>query len=115
MSTIFCDIDGTLLEESNSMVKQLDDTKYPDVLEGSSETTKKWKDQGHTIILVTARYEEFREVTVRQLKSYNILYDKLIMGVGSGDRYLINDNGAVGIQVKTNSGISKINIEVIDG
>ena len=57
-----------------------------------------------------------RRVTEKQLRDVGIFYDQLIMGVGGGARYLINDtkpNGsqaAFAINVERNVGIEGIDL-----
>jgi hypothetical protein len=57
-----------------------------------------------------------RQVTEQQLREAGIFYDQLIMGVGGGHRYLINDRKpdgaeyATAINLNRNEGIEKIDI-----
>lgn len=143
--TIFCDIDGTLIEmeedfplmiQGNPLGRDLtvNFTYPPDLSEGplkkytytdtyfrQYKTTKgsvkkifDWHIKGYKVILVTGRPECTREFTEKQLQGLGIVYDMLIMGVGSGPRYLINDrdgNGfdkAFGINLDRNTGIGDI-------
>ena len=86
----FIDIDGTLLHYPPNFKDSIN-TEYLEALPGASEKTIKWHCEGYQIILVTARPECLREITEKQLKNAMIVYDRLIMGIGSGERYLIND------------------------
>jgi hypothetical protein len=113
--TVFCDIDGTLIEhfppgESFYGFK-------PKVLPGTVEKLLEWDKKGYNIILTTGRKESMRKITVKQLEAAGIFYDQLIMGIGGGVRVLINDlklgkkeETAVAINLKRDFGISKINI-----
>ena len=113
--TIFCDIDGTLLEhfppgESFYGFK-------PKVLPGTVEKLLEWDKKGYNIILTTGRKESMRKITIEQLESAGIFYDQLIMGIGGGVRVLINDykpnnteETAVAITLERNFGINKIEI-----
>ena len=113
--TIFCDIDGTLLEhfppgESFYGFK-------PEVLPGTVEKLLEWDKKGYNIILTTGRKESMRKITIEQLESAGIFYDQLIMGIGGGVRVLINDykpdnteETAVAITLKRNEGKNKIEI-----
>ena len=47
--------------------------------------------KGYNIILITGRRESLRKKQKKQLLMYDIFYDQLIMGVGGGDRIVIND------------------------
>jgi len=115
-STIFCDIDGTLVEHAHP-----DEAAKPDykmiLLPGTIEKLLEWERKGYTLILTTGRKESMRRQTIRQLEEAGIVYDKLIMGFGSGPRYVINDrrpendqNTAFAVNVKRDYGIQDINI-----
>ena len=71
-----------------------------------------WYDQGHQIILTTARPEDLREHTILELTKSYVPYDKLIMGIERGPRYIINDmdpnkpgERAISINLKRDKGI----------
>jgi hypothetical protein len=87
--TIFSDIDGTLIEQVD--FNELD-PNVVNVLEGVKEKMNEWYEAGHCILLTTARPEELREVTVKQMEIAGIRYHQLIMGVGRDERILINNN-----------------------
>jgi len=60
---------------------------------------------------MTARKESTREITEQHLRSYGLAWDQLIMGVGGGQRVIINDklniddqDRAIGINVITDQG-----------
>lgn len=114
MKTIFCDIDGTLLKHHGDVVKQF--TNDTISLDGTIEKLIEWDRKGYIIILTTGRRESTRTTTEEQLNRMGIFYDQLIMGIGSGPRYLINDcksNGdatAHAIQVNRNEGIKNVKI-----
>lgn len=88
--TIFCDIDGTLFKFEHDLPR-LVHRGISEPTEGSADKLAEWHCKGYTIILVTGRPETMREDTVRDLRFYGMIYDQLIMGCGSGPRYLIND------------------------
>ena len=76
-----------------------------------------WDRNGYNIILLTGRKESLRKVTEDQLSKTGIFYDQLIMGVGGGKRYLINDwklnsteDYAIAINLKRNTGIKNLEI-----
>ena len=93
--TIFCDIDGTLWDHVGAISEQTKVEKHK-LLPNTIEAIDKWDRSGYKIILTTGRKESFRKVTEDHLRSLGIIYDQLIMGLGGGDRILINDR-------KTNS------------
>ena len=88
--TIFCDLDGTLVEHSNPI-----DIQNPNlilkVLPGVHERLREWDTKGYFIIITTGRKESARQSTQEQLRKAGIIYDQLIMGFGGGDRVIIND------------------------
>jgi|TARA_R110000824_G_scaffold207562_2_gene393012 hypothetical protein len=114
MKTIFCDIDGTLLQHHGNVFKQLKNN--PVVLDGTIDKLIEWDRKGYTVVLTTGRRESTRSATEKQLSNIGVFYDQLIMGIGSGPRYLINDcksNGdetAYAIKVKRNEGIKNVEI-----
>tara|TARA_B100001094_G_C17896878_1_gene654451 strand:- start:297 stop:665 length:369 start_codon:yes stop_codon:yes gene_type:complete len=115
-ATIFCDIDGTLIKGVPPNEYVLNDFKAK-ILDGTINKLIDWERKGYKIILTTGRKESMRKQTIKQLQDVGIMYDLLIMGLGSGPRYLINDkrpeNGqetAFAINLKKDKGISNINI-----
>lgn len=89
-TTIFCDIDGTLVKHCKPTDAQLPTHKL-ELLDGTLEKLSEWERNGFKIILTTGRKESLRRVTAKQLEEIGIIYDLLIMGLGGGKRYLIND------------------------
>ena len=114
--TIICDIDGTLVLHTNpcDIAKNI---SPPPLLDGTREKLIEWDRNGYNIILLTGRKESLRKVTEDQLSKTGIFYDQLIMGVGGGKRYLINDwklnsteDYAIAINLKRNTGIKNLEI-----
>ena len=117
--TLFVDIDGTVLKHMHSITDVY--SKEPEILPGVIEKMNEWDSHGHRIIFVTARKESTRELTEEQLRKYGLAWDQLIMGVGSGERYLINDklertdmDRAAAINVVTDEGFNSISWEDYD-
>jgi len=115
--TIFCDIDGTLLRHPGSIHK-IATQNIPEVLPNTVESIALWDKLGYRIILTTGRRESLRQQTESQLNQLGIIYDQLIMGLGNGDRILINDKKQDGIKntcyalnVVRNKGIANYNFE----
>jgi hydroxymethylpyrimidine pyrophosphatase-like HAD family hydrolase len=113
-NTIICDIDGTLIKHQGDICKQHLKSK---LLNGTLEKLKEWDRKGYRIILLTGRREGVRKFTEEQLAKAGIFYDLLIMGVGNGKRFLINDrkpyaneNTAIAINLDRNKGIKNVNI-----
>ena len=114
--TIFCDIDGTLVKHYSPDINSKPDFDLT-LLPGTLETLREWDRKGYNIILVTGRRESMRQVTEEQLKKIGIFYDKLIMGIGGGQRVIINDfkpdndePTAAHFCLKRNEGISNLNL-----
>jgi len=114
--TIFCDIDGTLVEHKGSIIKNFQEDSV--ILNNVVETIKQWDKLNYKIILTTGRKESTREVTQKQLSSLGIVYDTLIMGLPNGDRVVINDkktnsprNTAYSINLVRNQGLEHINLD----
>ena len=88
-----------------------------ELLNGTLQKISEWDKLGYVIILTTGRKESLRKITENQLNEAGIIYDQLIMGIGGGVRYLINDmkpnseiKTAVSYNLKRNTGITNINI-----
>lgn len=88
--TIFCDIDGTLIKHDSPEISSKPNYKMV-LLEGTLEKLLEWDKLGYNIILTTGRKESMRRVTEKQLEEVGIFYDQLVMGIGGGERYIIND------------------------
>jgi hydroxymethylpyrimidine pyrophosphatase-like HAD family hydrolase len=113
--TLFIDIDGTLLKHHGTGNRQAHIS--PSVLPGTLEKLDEWDRKGYRFIIVTGRRESERSTTEEQLKQTGIVYDALIMGLGGGQRIVINDTKpnsdaptAEAICVKRNYGIRDIKI-----
>ena len=109
--TIFCDIDGTLWNHVGSVSKQINVEKHK-LLPNTLDAIDSWDKLGYKIILTTGRKESLRKMTEEHLSELGIAYDQLLMGLGGGDRILINDrkpkgnrNTAYAINVVRNNGI----------
>ena len=115
--TIFCDIDGTLIKHSGPPTKQILNSNY--ILTNNTEKALNlWESLGYNIILTTGRKESMRDKTEKELEKIGIFYDYLIMGLGGGDRIIINDkkensskNTAYSINVTRNKGLEHYNFE----
>ena len=115
-ANIFCDIDGTLIKHAHPSEAAKNNYKAT-LLEGTIEKLLEWERKGYRIILTTGRKESMRPQTIKQLQEVGIVYDLLVMGFGSGPRYLINDrrpeNGqdsAFAVNVDRNEGIKNVDL-----
>ena len=117
--TIFCDIDGTLVKfpETFEGFKDLPKGKHKmELLPGTLDKLWEWETSGYNIILTTGRKESMRPETEKLLKEAGIFWDHLIMGLGPGPRYLINDKNAgndtaFAINVQRNEGIQNVDLQ----
>jgi hydroxymethylpyrimidine pyrophosphatase-like HAD family hydrolase len=113
--TLFIDIDGLLLKHHGSGNRQ--SKIAPELLPGVLEKFDEWDRRGYKFILVTGRRESERKATEEQLRFVGIVYDCLIMGVGGGQRVVINDfklnkidPTALAICVERNKGITEVEV-----
>ena len=114
IGSIFCDVDGVLVEHEDVP----DFTQPLRVLPGSLERLADWMSQGYFIVLTTAR-DASKEAAMRaSLAAAEIPYHHLIMGLPSGPRFLINDrkpsallvSQAQALEVERNQGIQHLAI-----
>lgn len=95
---LIIDLDGTICSEektfSRSMAKPLP---------GAKKTLSKLKEQGHIIIIYSARSWNEYEITIKWLNDNQIPYDQVILGKPIGD-YWIDDRA---INFKSWSNIDK--------
>lgn len=115
-ATIFCDIDGTLVIHEPPNVNSYHNHSMT-LLPGTIEKLIEWDRLGYRIILTTGRKESMRKQTEEQLSKCGIFYDQLIMGIGGGKRYIINDRKPSGekdyayaINLKRNQGIKDVEL-----
>lgn len=110
-NTYFVDIDGTIF-----MYREFNDyhSTPARVIKNSKQYLQQVWDQGHYIVLTTARPEELRIFTENELRINNIPYNQLLMGIERGPRVLINDMQynsnqarAFAVNVKRDEGINE--------
>jgi uncharacterized HAD superfamily protein len=87
-NTIFCDIDGTIFKYRKFETYK---TSEAEPILTTIEYLQKQHEEGHMIILTTARPHDMLGHTMWELKNHNIPYNRVIMGLERGPRYLIND------------------------
>ena len=89
-NTYFVDIDGTIFIYRKFETYE---TSEAQVIKSTKQYLQQVNDEGHMIILTTARPDTkfMRAQTQFELIQGNIPYDRLIMGIERGPRYLIND------------------------
>jgi uncharacterized HAD superfamily protein len=86
---IYCfDIDGTLCVETRKWWDYKNAEPIPESIE---KVKRKFYDDGHTIILYTARFEEDRKVTTDWLVKYKVPFHRLVMDKPFADVYVDNN------------------------
>ena len=107
--TYFIDIDGTIFKYR----------KFETMSATPAELTpniKDWihmlRDNKHMIVITSARPEYLYKFTVDELVKFDIPYDRIILGIERGSRYIVNDIDpttdrprAIGINVKRDKGV----------
>ena len=108
--TYFVDIDGTLIK-----YRPFDqiETVAPEAITSVLDLIKSKYEDGAHIVITTARPSELELFTKQELEKIGVKYHQLVMGIGRGTRYVINDKDpqapevdrAVGINLKRNEGL----------
>ncbi|USO00440.1 MAG: hypothetical protein H6810_07030 [Phycisphaeraceae bacterium] len=107
--TYIIDIDGVLYENGRRhwAPRWGESAPIPEAVGAVRELSAR----GQCIVLMTSRPECFRDATERQLREEGVPYDKLVMGVLHGTRYVVNDYAdstpfpaAVAVNTRRNSG-----------
>ena len=87
-NTYFVDIDGTIFKYRKFETYE---TTKAEGIKSTIDYLDQAASEGHMIILTTARPEYLRTHTEIELHENYVPYDRLIMGIERGPRYLIND------------------------
>lgn len=114
VGSIFCDIDGVLVEHED-----VPDYSRPlRALPGSIERLREWMNDGYFVVLTTARLAAHEDAMRAALEAAGVPFHHLIMGLPSGPRFLINDrkpsallvSQATAFEVERNQGIHHLSI-----
>lgn len=112
--TIFIDIDGVILLQDGNATHQITNTN---ILPGVLDKFNEWCGKSLKIVLTTARKESSRQITEAQLHSVGLFWDHLIMGLGTGRRFLINDlkpnnpmTTAIAVNLERNKGMEGLDL-----
>jgi hypothetical protein len=109
-ATYFVDIDGTVIKyRPFALMSSVEPEPIQDVI---NKINKEFENGSH-IIMTTARPEFLRSFTKKELKKVGLKYHQLLMGIGRGTRYLLNDvdpdnpktKRAVGVNLIRNNGL----------
>jgi hypothetical protein len=114
--TVICDLDGVVFVHRVNMTGIMFEKAV--LLPGAIEKFNEWDGLGYNIILMTGRHESSREATERELRASGLFWDQLVMGVGGGQRVLINDvkpydpdqPTAVAINLKRGEGLGGVKL-----
>lgn len=108
--TYFVDIDGTLIK-----YRKFDELAIiqPEPIQSVIDKINSEYESGSHIVITTARPEELKLRTIHELNTLGINFHQIVMGVGRGTRYIINDRDpenpevdrAVGINLERNKGL----------
>ena len=88
---LIIDLDGTICTEEKTYSRSMATPK-----EGAVENINRLYDEGHIIIIYTARTWVEYEMTVHWLKTYDVKYHQLMMGKPIGDIWI--DDRAIGFK-----------------
>ena len=104
------DIDGTLVKYRS--FQDIRNTA-PEAITSVLDLIKTKYEEGAHIVITTARPSELELFTKQELAFLGVKYHQLVMGIGRGTRYIINDKDpqapevdrAVGINLIRNQGL----------
>lgn len=88
--TIFCDLDGVLVENASVLMKPYIGESKP-IDDNIKTINELYNSSTKYIVITTSRPETARKKTVLELKEKKIKYHQLIMGLPHAKRLLVND------------------------
>lgn len=88
--TIFCDLDGVLIQHRGGASTQWFCTT--ELVQDADQQLNRLEKAGCHIVLVTARPEHMRVKLVELLQDLCLPYHQLVMGITSGERWIVNDS-----------------------
>lgn len=89
--TFIVDLDGTIFRQGDRWPGIKIEDPRAALLPGVKDKLAEWHMRGDFVMVVTARPEAYREMTEGQLRVAGLMYHKLVMGLPTGPRVLIND------------------------
>ena len=87
------DLDGTLVKHNGYKIDGKDT-----LLDGAKEYIESIP-QEDTILILTSRTDEYKEMTERFLKDQGIRYDEILFNIPMGERIVVNDRKPSGIDM----------------
>jgi predicted mannosyl-3-phosphoglycerate phosphatase (HAD superfamily) len=112
--TIFCDLDGTVIKHQDTPSYD----KPLELLPGALDKIKEWIRAGFHIVLTTSRNAADEPILRQFLNDAGVPHHKLVSGLPSGPRYIVNDRKPSAIfhpqvgafEVERNQGIQHIDL-----
>ena len=107
------DIDGTILKHNGHLTSEKDS-----ILQGVSDFFTNYVKKDDYVLLLTAREEKYKSITIEFLKKNNIRFDNIIFNIPSGERIVFNDTKpkgmktALAVPLKRDKGLSDLKIEI---
>ena len=89
--TWILDIDGTILKHNGYIIDGKDS-----FLEGARGFLRSIPDSD-TIVFLTSRTDEYKQMTLAFLRENNVRYDHIIFNIPYGERILVNDDKPSGL------------------
>lgn len=114
--TVFCDIDGTIFKYRKFETYLSSD---PEPISSVIDQLRKMYNEGHCIVLTSARPEYLRYHTTVELNKCNVPYHQIVLGLQRGTRFLVNDKEdpkverAIGINIERDQGFTEKDIEML--
>lgn len=110
--TIFCDLDGSLIKH---VPVPSETGEEIEIIEGSVEKLKEFRDKGYFLILTTSRNQNNVFGIVEKLRLMGLDFDQIVCDLPVGPRHLINDSKdgeirAIAHPLKRDSGIRDISL-----
>jgi hypothetical protein len=109
-ATIFIDLDGTIVQH------QVPPYKPSVLIPGVIEKLLQWRQEGHRIVLTTARPFLEAEEALVLLRNFGFAFDECVFSITPGKRYIINDrkyddeDKAIGINLQRDKGLLDVDI-----
>ena len=116
---IILDLDGTIFRQADRWPDIRIDDPLRALLPGVKKKLAEIHMRGDFILIVTARPEPYRNMTEWQLRTAGLMWHKLLMGLPTGQRILVNDTKpgaeegipmAVAVNLKRDEGLEGVEI-----
>ena len=117
--TYIFDLDGCLLRQGDRWPDIRIDDPVKALLPGVKKKLAEIHMRGDFILIVTARPEPYRSMTEWQLRTAGLMWHKLVMGLPTGQRILVNDTKpgaeedvpmAIAVNLKRDEGLDRMEV-----